>query len=169
MLAEMQMREGAPAVAVHLGGVVSQPREVALDSFRCLLCVADDAVREALAAAAEQAGWHVVQAENPDQAWSALSQAAFHLTVVDLQQRTPASIGEARELCEQLAVHAKRLLMVCGHEADPLQEVWARQLGTWLYVPGLSSDVSSDDLQGICCEARAVVERWHPELVAGGI
>jgi ActR/RegA family two-component response regulator len=168
MLAGVQMRNNAPAVAVHLESVVSKPCEMAVDTVRCLVCMPDEMLRNAVARAAAEAGWSVVQAEDPAQAWSAIAQTAFHFVVIDLQQETSASVAGARELCEQLAMHSQRLLMVCGHEADPLQEVWARQLGAWLYVPGLSSDVSPDDLQGICVQAREAIERWQAEPVIGG-
>ena len=53
---------------------------------------------------------------------------------------------------------AAHLCCFAAHEHDPQQEVWARQIGVWLYVPGLAErDV--DGLGLLCGEARFIVER----------
>ncbi len=169
MLAELQVREGFPLVAVHPGSAVERPRELAVETIRCLICSSDPLLRDSLGQGAEQAGWSIVSTEDPEQAWSALGQAAFHLAVVDLQGDGGAMRAKLKDLVEELAAHPRRLLMVCGHEADPMQEVWARQLGVWLYVPGLSNDVSAEDVQGVCMQAREVIVRWHPALASSGI
>ena len=39
-------------------------------------------------------------------------------------------------LVRQLADQRQVLLVVCGHEQDGTEEVWARQLGVWFYLPG---------------------------------
>ncbi|NIL99064.1 MAG: hypothetical protein GTO53_13870, partial [Planctomycetales bacterium] len=37
------------------------------------------------------------------------------------------------------------LVALCGNEGNALEEIWARELGVWLYLPGVvdDSDLSS--------------------------
>ena len=44
------------------------------------------------------------------------------------------------------------LLVICGHEGEVEEEIWARQLGVWLYVPGLSN-APAEDLSLLCQQA----------------
>ena len=56
------------------------------------------------------------------------------------------------QLCQLLAEMQGLLLVICGHDGDVEEEIWARQLGVWLYVPGLSN-ASSEDLALLCQQA----------------
>lgn len=47
------------------------------------------------------------------------------------------------------------LLAVCGHEGDPQEETWARQLGVWLYLPGVSID-HVDEISVMCEQAQVI-------------
>lgn len=166
MLTEPELRSGGPLLAVLPEREVVHPRDLGVDTLRCLVLSSDFGRRELLARAAAQAGWHVAEVEDADQAWKALGGAAFHLAVIDLQGNCPWRHQEARGLCEQLATHHQRLLWVCGDAADPLEEIWARRLGTWMYVPGLSDEVPSEELGAVYDQAREVLGRWHPKLVS---
>jgi hypothetical protein len=46
--------------------------------------------------------------------------------------------------------------VICGNEGRPQEEIWARQLGAWLYLPGV---VESDDVAMLCGEARQIAEQ----------
>jgi hypothetical protein len=48
------------------------------------------------------------------------------------------------------------LLVVCGSEDSVDEEMWARQLGAWVYLPGVSG---ADALMSLFAEARRVGER----------
>ena len=66
---------------------------------------------------------------------------------------------EGRVLLEEtLAAMPGMLLAICGHEADPQEEIWARQLGVWLYLPGLSTQ-HVGEISVLCEQA---------QLMAGG-
>jgi hypothetical protein len=45
---------------------------------------------------------------------------------------------------------------VCGNPNDTLGEVWSRQLGVWMYLPGIDSE---SDVALVCSEARSIVEK----------
>jgi hypothetical protein len=80
----------------------------------------------------------------------------LQLAVVDLAGPAGVVPEGMPELVEYLAGVSDLLLVVCGHEGRPHEELWVRQLGTWLYLPGLE-DVS--DLGSLCSEARDLAER----------
>jgi hypothetical protein len=61
-----------------------------------------------------------------------------------------------RWLAERLAADGTLLLVLCGNDGEALEEIWAHQLGTWLYLPGVDE---ASDLSMVCSEARTVVEK----------
>jgi hypothetical protein len=57
---------------------------------------------------------------------------------------------------EQLASQSGVLLIVCGNEGSVEEELWVRQRGAWLYLPGV---VEASNLALLCGEAKQIVER----------
>jgi hypothetical protein len=45
--------------------------------------------------------------------------------------------------------------VICGSEDNVDEELWARQLGAWLYLPGVTD---GDSLTSLCVEARRLRE-----------
>ena len=133
---------------------VKQPSRVR--TFECLLASGDEPRREMLLKSVNAAGWETVVCTDPAGAWSALRREMFQMAVVDLQGEQP--VVDFRELCEQLASQRNLLLMVCGNEANATEEIWARQLGAWLYLPGVSA---GSDLETLCIEGRNIAQRIH--------
>jgi CheY-like chemotaxis protein len=125
-----------------------------LQTFQCLVASANQARREMLSKSATAAGWESLVCSDPLQAWAAMHRETFQMSVVDLQGQAPAV--DFRELCEQLASQRNMLLMICGNEGEATEEIWARQLGTWLYLPGVSIE---SDLESLCLEGRSIAER----------
>ena len=77
----------------------------------------------------------------------------MQLAIVDLEAQPP---GLFRPVVEQLTARSGLLLIVCGNEGHVEEEVWVRQLGAWLYLPGVP-DV--DSFTALCGEARHIAER----------
>jgi hypothetical protein len=80
----------------------------------------------------------------------------LQLAVVDLEGPAGAVSAGFPELVEHLASVSDLLLVICGHEGRPHEELWVRQLGTWLYLPGLAE---TSELATVCGEARELAER----------
>ena len=59
-------------------------------------------------------------------------------------------------IAEEFAARPGTLLVVCGSEDSVEEELWARQLGAWVYLPGVSS---GDALVSLFAEARRVADR----------
>lgn len=110
---------------------------VRIDTSQCLVVSADQACREALAEAGSKAGWETVVCADAQNALAAVRRTRFSLVWIDLNYhgRTPAGF---RQLCQTVTGMPNMLVIVSGHEADADEEIWARQLGVWLYLPGIS-------------------------------
>ena len=78
------------------------------------------------------------------------------MVIVDFSDAASADRASFRFLVEQLACTSRMLLLVCGNVDDPREEVWARHLGVWMYLPGA---IDGADLVGLCAAARETVER----------
>jgi DNA-binding response OmpR family regulator len=127
-----------------------------MGDFRCLV-VAESALRRAmLAGGAEKAGWDTVVCECVESAWHACQRERFEMAVVDFEALGGEALPPMRELTEQIATQRNMLLMLCGNDGDALEEIWARQLGVWLYLPGVREQ---RDMQTLCAQALPVAER----------
>ena len=104
--------------------------------------------------AANEAGWDTISCGDADAGWSAVKRQRFQLAIVDIDHvATPAAL---QKLSEEVAGMEHTLLMLCGNEGEALEEVWARQLGTWLYLPGVTE---GNDVTSLCEQARPVAEK----------
>jgi hypothetical protein len=122
----------------------------------CLVVSAEAERREFFEAAAECAGWQVTALAGASSASHAANRFRHSLVIVDLDGVEPGNVSAIRALVEQLSADAQRLLIVCGTEGNPLEEIWARQLGAWLYLAGV--DLTCD-VESLCSEARQVAEK----------
>jgi len=75
------------------------------------------------------------------------------LAFVDLEGEQGAGF---QTLVRQLADQRQVLLVVCGHDEDGTEEVWARQLGVWFYLPGIC-ELNTIGL--LCRDARSIVSQ----------
>jgi ActR/RegA family two-component response regulator len=108
-----------------------------------------------LSRAANDAGWDTVVCTGAAKAWNTVQRQRFQMALVDLE--FAASQVEAfKELTEHFNSTQGALLMVCGKEGNALEEIWARQLGAWLYLPGVSQE---SDVRALCEDAVPVVEK----------
>jgi hypothetical protein len=112
--------------------------------------------REMLSKAARDAGWQTVVCSEPADGWGELQRGRLQLTLLDIQDCTLVELEEFQSLAAQLVGQAGSLLVVCGNQGDPCEEVWARQLGAWLYLPGVEAET---DVAMLCEEARVACQR----------
>jgi DNA-binding NtrC family response regulator len=117
----------------------------------CLVVSGDASRRSRFLAAVELAGW--LECESPE-ATGELRQAIdrdFQLAIVDLASPLGDRVNDTIEIAEELAARPGTLLVICGSEDNVDEELWARQLGAWLYLPGVCD---GDSLTSLCVEAR---------------
>jgi len=137
---------------------VTRQRATRPTLLHCLVVAADAERRAFLARAAREAGWEVAVYADAHAASVAAQRFGHSLAIVDLEGLSAEQAREVRTLTEQLSTSSQPLLMVCGTEGNALEEIWARQLGVWLYLSGVDP---SCDLETLCSEAKQVVEKLH--------
>jgi hypothetical protein len=137
---------GKPALATGLGTGLGH----------CLIVSSAQSKRDMISLAASEAGWETIVCVDEPQAMAVIRRTHLQMAWVDLESPTHAETS--RELCQAIAALSNVLLVVCGHENDPQEEIWARKYGAWLYLPGLSLAHSSE-VQLVCEQA---------QLIAGG-
>ena len=79
----------------------------------------------------------------------------YQLSIVDIAAPLGERVTDTIEVAEELAARPGTLLVICGSEDNVDEELWARQLGTWLYLPGVCD---GDSLTSLCVEARRLRE-----------
>ena len=119
-----------------------------------LVLSASESTRNMISAAIAQAGWEpIVHADMPG-AQQTIQRTRFQMAWVDVSHDPTSS--ECRDLCETIAAMPDVLLAICGHADDPQEEIWARQLGPWLYLPGASLD-DNDEIRLLCEQALLIL------------
>ena len=134
----------------------------AISNHRCLVVSTSQKQRAMLSKAALDGGWGTVVCSDAGSALTEFRRHRFQLIFIDLVGTGTASDGEFRNVCHQLTAEGRDLLLVvCGRQADPREEIWARQLGIWLYLAGVTEERAVTEL---CDEARGVVERLNGKV-----
>jgi DNA-binding response OmpR family regulator len=127
------------------------PKQTGL--FQCLVVSAQPARQELLSRAAAESGWKTVVCSDAASALACLGVMFLQLAMVDLEGEEPEAYGG---LLAQLAPSTGLLLIVCGNEGEEEEEIWVRQLGAWLYLPGARD---GDEIALLCREARHIAEK----------
>jgi len=117
---------------------IEQPTDTSATAFSCMIVTTQDTRRDNFVAGAENAGWRVIRRATPRDAVQQSRTAAPQLLIVDLVGNE--SPEDSRALLESVSQRDGTLLLVCGNEGDAMEEIWARSLGVWLYLPGIPDD-----------------------------
>jgi ActR/RegA family two-component response regulator len=121
--------------------------------FQCLIVSADPQRRRMLERAACDSGWKTFACGDAPAALQHANRWLVQLAVMDLDGQTPETF---RPLVEQLTARSGMLSIVCGNEGNVEEEIWVRQRGAWMYLPGVA-DTSNVSL--LCGEAKQIAER----------
>jgi hypothetical protein len=103
--------------------------------------------------AATDSGWKTFPCTDAVSARAQIHRWLMQLALIDLQGQRPETL---RPLVEEITACSGLLSIVCGNEGDVEEEIWVRQRGAWMYLPGVS-DKSNVSL--LCGEARQIAER----------
>jgi len=121
--------------------------------FQCLIVSADAERSTMFEQAAAEGGWKTFRCADAATALTYIDRSLVQLAVVDLEGQ-PADAF--RPVVSRLTSNKGLLLIVCGNEGDIDEEVWVRQLGAWLYLPGV---LDSNNIALLCGEAKHIAER----------
>lgn len=106
--------------------------------------------------AAHEEQWATIVCNTADDALRQAVRQRIELALVDLQSAPPPQERLLRKLVEQLTARNVPLVAVCGKPDDTLGEVWSRQLGVWMYLPGIDNQ---SDIALLCSEAKKILRK----------
>ena len=124
--------------------------------LKCLVVSGDDRLRHRLDTMADLSGWSACETPAEADELRSVVDADFHLVVVDIANPLGDRVSDTVEIAEEFAGSPNTLVVVCGSGESVDEELWARQLGAWVYLPGVSG---GDALMSLFAEARRVVDR----------
>ena len=145
-----------PATLVSPGPSATTGRRAAVALHTCLVVSVSPRRAQLLVRAAHEEQWATIVCKTADDALRQSVRQRVDLALVDLQSAPPPEERLLRVLVEQLAARHGPLLAVCGKPDDTMGEVWSRQLGVWMYLPGVNSQ---SDIALLCGEARNILEK----------
>jgi len=122
----------------------------------CLVVSGDVGLRRRLGTMADLAGWSACEAPADAAELRSLINGDFHLVIVDVARPLGERVNDTVEVAEEFSGRPGTLVVVCGSGESIDEELWARQLGAWVYLPGVSG---GDALMSLFAEAGRVVER----------
>ncbi len=151
-MSELQTSGRAALVSPELRPIGIRPAPAALHT--CLVVSASPQRSHLWVRAAQQEHWATIVCRTAEEAARQAARNRVHLALVDLQLVPAAQEPAFRALVEQLAARDGPLVAVCGNPNDTMGEVWSRQLGVWMYLPGIDSE---SDVALLCGESRGIV------------
>lgn len=139
------------------------PAATATTTWTSLVVSPNGDRRRRIVSAAEVGGWRVIECTQVDEALRRAERWRTQLAVLDLYGAAATDRVALQSLAEKLAGRPEPLLMICD-DAAANDELWARQLGAWLYLP---APELGDDLVGVCVGALDAVEKQQRASVDG--
>ena len=133
---------------------VSDATDTRAQPSQCLVVSRSEPMRELLSKSANVAGWDTVVCSDDENGLAAFNRTRFQMAFIDLTGPSAVPRG-FRDLCRTLVSQPNVLVAVCGNATDPQEEIWARQLGVWLYLPGVALE-HAEELSAICEQAQLV-------------
>jgi DNA-binding NtrC family response regulator len=124
--------------------------------LKCLVVSGDADLRHRLDTMADLAGWSACEAPADAAELRSLIDGDYHLVIADIARPLGERVNDTVEIAEEFASRPNTLVVVCGSGESVDEELWARQLGAWVYLPGVSG---GDALMSLFGEAQRVVER----------
>lgn len=118
--------------------------------LRCLIVTGDEVFRHRLQSATELAGWEECDVPSRADDLRSAIDGDYQLVMVDVANPLGDRVTDSVELAEEFAARSGSLVVVCGPEEGPDEELWARQLGAWVYLPGA---IAGDGLMSLFTEA----------------
>lgn len=153
-----ELQTSLPVTTVLPGSRATAMRRAAAALQTCLVVSTSAQRAQRWVRAAHDEQWATIVCSTADEALRQSIRNRIELALVDLQTASASQEQTLRTLVERLAEQRGPLLAVCGSPDDALGEVWSRQLGVWMYLPGVDTH---SDIELLCSEARIILEKHH--------
>jgi DNA-binding NtrC family response regulator len=121
-----------------------------------LVVSGDERLRHRLDTMADLAGWSMCETPADAADLRSVIDGDFHMVIADIAHPLGERVNDTVEIAEEFASRPGTVVVVCGSGESVDEELWARQLGAWVYLPGVSG---SDAFMSLFAEARRVFER----------
>jgi ActR/RegA family two-component response regulator len=121
----------------------------------CMVVSVSPLRAQMLVRAAHEEHWSTIVCNSAEDALRQAARQRVQLALIDLQSAPADRVSSLKKMVEQLAAR-RMLLALCGKSDDVTGEVWSRQLGVWMYLPGVDSQ---SDIALLCAEAKHVLEK----------
>lgn len=119
------------------GKTNAPPRTLVLpDLLRCLVLTWSEGRAELLRSAASNESWQATVNIDVREFLRNLYVLRVPLTFVDLPDVDAKSYSLLKEAAQRTSELGNSLVVICGLGGNPAEEIWARQLGAWAYLPG---------------------------------
>lgn len=159
-MSELQTSSLAVLVSPEICAPIGRRTASALHT--CLIVSTSASRAQGWVRAAHEVDWSTIVCTTADDANRQSIRYRVHLALIDLQSAKAKVEPHFRGLVEQLASRGGPLLAVCGKPDDIAGEVWSRQLGVWMYLPGVDGE---SDISLLCSEAKNIVKKLGGETV----
>ena len=124
--------------------------------MKCLVLSGNRGLRNRLDAVTELSGWSSCDAPEDASDLQAVVDGDYQLVIADIARPLGDRVNDTVEIAEEFASRPGTLLVVCGSENNVDEELWARQMGAWVYLPGVTG---GDALVSLFADARRLAER----------
>lgn len=124
------------------------------DLLRCLVLTWSEGRADLLRSAARNESWQATVNIDVQEFLRNVFLLRVPLTFVDLPELKERAYSDWQGAAERAKDLSDSLVVVCGFGRDPAEELWARQLGAWVYLPG---DNGSAGLELVFGDARKAV------------
>ncbi len=124
--------------------------------LRCLIVSWSEQRAKRLQSAAAKEAWKAISCSDAQQFLRNVFQWKVPLTLIDLPQGDSADYPELQDATAKAKRASDALLVICGAGEDPEEELWARQLGAWSYLPEVSRPAA---LEWVFSEARKALAK----------
>jgi hypothetical protein len=124
--------------------------------LRCLVVSFSADRRRLIRSAAEAQAWDAIVCRDAGEFLRAVFKRSVPLIVVDLPEAMSGGYGELKEAAQRAHEISNGLLLIAGNAGDSCEEIWARQLGAWVY---LNECNGQRGFEYLLDEARLALER----------
>jgi len=107
----------------------------------CLVFGLQSERRQFLVEAARSAGWDAIEYDSDRIEVGPQMFEGQNLIIFDLETGDGSTPTALQAPAERAAQQKGVLVVLCGNEGNVAEEIWARQMGVWLYLPGAVENV----------------------------
>lgn len=156
----------APVATNPSGAASGRPAGAAnANAWACLVLAGDPQRRASFERSAKAAGWAPITCSSIGEAARQHRRWRTQLAAIDFGSTTGPARAALQQFAEQIAA-PERLLLICDEPADAQGELWARQVGAWVYLP---SPEFGDGLVDLFNDARQAAEKLAGSDDAGAV